>query len=455
MVALGNSHEYANLSEDFTGLGSTSLNLQASSPALIFSYLEEIVRVWTPEQVLTEFRNLFVNHIHPNTLESFQVLQTIVRDNREEDFISILKRSCYILFNNWVLNGRLELVREMLQIFADPILTQKTFSPLLKRVRTWVRSFAESQNYQDLQRLLQDYFRYQSEGQQQRQWGDRYMVYQWVAQAADLNNPPEQRELASLIAQQMKNRFKCDLAMYTSRAQSIGYDRQMYPNPTIFGDDALRLIKLLVARRGDGSYEQLSRRFIDQTKTANYQDFKKNLQSYLFSSSSNREELKTLQQMLDNKLSLLYPSKHNERINSALVLVTCNRAIEWLTTENRQEPSAIFKMLVSRGNPLTLAIALLKLVLISPNSRMYLECCLADLIRYCQQLPETECQFAIQFFEVLKIALAIYAGDIEYSLVKIKQDRLNNSDEFDINNYRVFLAFKSSNSTQPAHLNSL
>jgi hypothetical protein len=452
MVALGKSHEYASLCEDFTGVGLTSLNLQSSSGTLMFSYLEEIVRVWTPEQVLVEFRNLFFHHVHPNTLESFQVLQTLVRDNKEQDFISILKRSCYILFNSWAANGRLEFVREMLQLFADPTLAQKTFSPAIKRVRNWVRSFAESRDYQDLQRLVQDYSRYQNEGQKQNQWSDRYMVYQWVAQSIDLSNPPEQRELASLVAQRMKDRFKCDLAMYTARAQSAGYDRKLHPNPTIFGDDALRLIKLLVVRRGNCGYEQLSRRFLELTKTLHYDSFKNEFSSYLLNSNKPKEEVKALQNLLEKKLNLLYPSKNNERINSALMLVTCNRAIEWLTTENHQEPSGIFKMLISRGNPLTLAILLLKIVLISPNSRVHLECCLADLLRYYKQLPEAECQSAIQFFEVLKIVLAIYSGDVEYNLVKIEQDSsIGDSQAFDIDRYRVFLAFKSSSFIQQTH----
>lgn len=451
MVALGSSHEYTNLCEDFTALGSTTFNLHSSSQNLIFSYLEEILRVWSPEQVLIEFKNLFVHPIHPKTLDSFQVLKTLIQDNKEQDFLEILKRSCYILFNSWATHGRLDFVREMLQLFIEPNLAQKTFSPLLKRVRTWVRSFADSQDYQDLKQLVQDYSRYQGEGQKS-QWSDRYIVYQWIAQATDLSNPPEQRELASLVAQRMRDRFKSDLAMYTARAQSAGYDRQLYPNPTIFGDETLRLIKLLVVRRGDCGYEQLGRRFLDHTKTTHYESFKKSLQSYLLSSSNGREELQTLQKLLGQKLNFLYPSKDHERINSALTLVTCNRAIEWLTTENHQEPSALFKMLVSRGNPLTLAIVLLKIVLISPNSRVHLECCLADLIRYYKQLPETECQSAIQLFEILKIVLAIYSGDVEYNLVKIQQESsIDNSRILDINQYRVFLAFKSTCPIQPAH----
>lgn len=451
MVALGNSHEYANLSEDFLSVRSISEPHLSSSQTLIFSYFEEIVRAWSPEKVLLEFKNLFVHHVNPIALEAFQVLQNLVRDNREQDFQSILKRSCYILFNNWASNGNLECVSKMLQLLTDPSLTQKTFSPLLKRVKTWVCSFADSQDYQDLQQLVKDYSRYQRSAYPKNHWSDSYIIYQWVARSTELSNPPEQRELANLVAQRMKDGFKYDLAMYTARAQSASYDRQMYPNPTIFGDDALRLIKLLVSRRSDGGYEQSARRLLEQTKNSNYISFKEQLKQYLFNSCKPQNERTTLQTLLERKLNLLCTSKQNERINSALTLVTCNRAIEWLTTENHREPSDIFKNSISRGNPLTLAIALLKLVLISPNSRIHLECCLADLVDYYKQLPETECLFAIQFFEVMKIILAIYAGDVEYSLVKIQNESAtHDSRVLDLNQYRVFLTFKSATLAQPA-----
>lgn len=456
MIALGTSHEYANLSENFLGVSSIATLHLSSSQTLIFSYFEEIVRSWSPEQVLVEFKNLFIYHVKTISLEAFQVLQNIVRNDRDRDFRFILKRSCYILFKNWASNGNLECVSKILQLLIDPSLAKTTFSPSLKRIKMWVTSFAQSQDYQDLKQLVQDYSRYQHIAQSKSHWAqskshwsDRYVVYKWVNRSTDLSNPPEERELANLVAQRMKDRFKYDLAIYTAHAQSASYDRQTFHNPTIFGHDALRLIELLVTRRHDCSYEHLGQRFLEQTKTSTYVNFKEKFQQYLFNCQS-QENTTILQNLLAQKLNLLYPSKQNEPMNSALILVTCNRAIKWLTTENHQEPSGIFKMLVSRGNPLTLAIALLKLILISPNSRVHLKCCLADLVNYYKQLPESEGLQAIQFFEVMKIVLAVYSGDVECSLVKIKNESDNtDSRVFDISQYRIFLTFKSATLAQP------
>jgi hypothetical protein len=231
--------------------------------------------------------------------------------------------------------------------------------------------------------------------------------------------------------------------MYTAHAQSANYNQALYPNPTIFGDDVLRLIKRLVARQGDCSYENSANRFLAQTKITDYSNFKKALNSYLFFSAQSRIDISILKAKFAKKLDSVCPNKNQVPVNSALILVTCNRAIEWLTTENHQTPSPLFELLISRGNAIVLSIALLKLVLICPNARPNLELCLAELIEYYQSHPDVDSNNAIQFFELMKIVLTIYGGDVEYSLVKIKADAEVGDRVVDLDNYRVFLRVKT------------
>ncbi|MEO1352365.1 MAG: hypothetical protein AAFW84_26800, partial [Cyanobacteria bacterium J06635_15] len=75
-------------------------------------------------------------------------------------------------------------------------------------------------------------------------------------------------------------------------------------------------------------------------------------------------------------------------------------------------------LLLSQETPLTLAIVLLKLILISPKSLVYLEARLADLLRYYDQFPRAECNWVINFLEVFGVTFAIYAQNVEYNLVK-------------------------------------
>jgi hypothetical protein len=94
--------------------------------------------------------------------------------------------------------------------------------------------------------------------------------------------------------------------------------------------------------------------------------------------------------------------------------------IDCLMTENQEMPSPLFTLVLSQGNCLTLAIILLKLILISRNSHLYLEVRIADLIRYYEAFPREQCQWVINFLEVFQVTFAICADNIEYNLVRVE-----------------------------------
>ncbi|MEL6554824.1 MAG: hypothetical protein AAFQ63_15365, partial [Cyanobacteria bacterium J06621_11] len=97
----------------------------------------------------------------------------------------------------------------------------------------------------------------------------------------------------------------------------------------------------------------------------------------------------------------------------------CNRLIDLLTTEDEHHPSKLFVRLLAQGNPLNVVVLLLKLVLISPNSQLYLEARLANLIEYYRQFMEAECRGIVQFLEICGVTFAIYSDNVEYNLVKV------------------------------------
>jgi hypothetical protein len=280
---------------------------------------------------------------------------------------------------------------------------------------------------------------------QPQHWSDRYLSYRLVSRYTNLNYSAEQRELDRLQSQQLQDRFKFDLAMYAAHAHLSPRDRQSYPNPTLFGDDVLRLIKLVVVGRGRLNYRRLTQLFMERVEAVNYQTFKENLLHFLGFSERTGDWTDLLRQQFSSQLNNLYSEKNGVIVDEALIFRTCNRAIELLTTENGQNPSSIFTTKIACGMPLLLTISLLKLSLISPKSRLHLELCIAKLIRYYQKFPACECQSIIQFFEMFQIVFAIYADDVEYSLVKIKSSMAEQNEDdrvLDLDNYRVFARLK-------------
>jgi hypothetical protein len=232
--------------------------------------------------------------------------------------------------------------------------------------------------------------------------------------------------------------------MYTARSESPVPNYKISKNPTGLGDEVLRFIKMIVAKRGSFSYENIANIFLKQMKELDYKKFKSGLQTYLIFSVGNRDFVEALNQRLSEKLETLYESYHQEPVNDALLLRTCNRVIEYLTTEDQQEPSGLFILLLSQGNPLTLVIVLLKIILICPNARTHLETCIAKIIQYYADCPEQECQWVVNFFEVFKITFAIHADNVQYNLLKMEANGSKDKSEAAIDTYRVFSQLRES-----------
>lgn len=408
----------------------------------IYRFLLEIVRKWPPEEVLLEFKRLFLYHVDSVSASAINALYDIVLANNESEFRNTIKRSCYILVNNWDAARRYRAIQDLIEAFQEPF-PRDTISPTLGRLRLWVDNFRKSPDYADLKLFASRYDPQQTN--EDGPWVKRYTAYLLVPQYADLNNPIEQREAARAMAQQLRNQFKFELAMYVARSQAKQITDRPLKNPTVLGDDVLRLIKTIVAKRGSYSYLNLANIFLNQVRQVSYREFKLSLQKYLVFSIEANDFSHTLQTRLAEKLGSLYEEHHDEPLSDAMLLRTCNRVIDYLTTETHKEPSALFALLLSQGNPMTLVVALLKLVLASKNSRTYLEARIADLIRYYEGFPEEDCRWVVNFLEIFNVTFTIYAENVQYNLIRMASDEVNGMAaplEQNLDAYRIFSQIK-------------
>jgi hypothetical protein len=405
----------------------------------IYEFLLDIVKKWPPEEVLLEFKRLFLYHVESTSSGVVHAVYEIVFSNHEEEFRNTLKRSCYILINNWDASRNFKPIQELVFAFQDSS-NRYTISPTLKRLRGWIDNFRNSQDYDQLKLFASRY-----DEQQKGPWTNRYTSYLLVPQYIDSANPIEQREAARALSNQLKDRFKFDLAMYIAKSQSTSPPERLPRNPTVLGDNVLRLIKTIVQKRGQFSYANLANIFISQVRQLTYKEFKQSLQKYLIFSVENTEFTRTLCIKLTEKLETLYADYDSEIINDALILRTCNRVIEYLTTENRKNPSSLFVLLLSQGSPMTLVIVLLKLILICKNARTHLEAQIAELIRYYADFPEDECWWIVSFLEIFNVTFAIYAENVQYNLIKVdeNQEPISISQPLDhLDDYRIFSQLK-------------
>lgn len=405
---------------------------------VIYGYLLDIVKNWPPEEVLEEFKRLYIHHVNTFSSHILPALYEIVFSNHHAEFRNTLKRSCYILINNWELRRDHKHTQELIQLFDDPILHRPTVSPTLRRLRSWVSEFVESEDFQQIRLFTTRH------EERKTHWTERYVSYLLVPQYADLRNPVEQRHAARALSRQLKEQFKFELAMYTAKSQTHVPVECLPKNPTALGDDVLRLVKSIVARRGMFSYGNLANIFVQQTQNLSYLEFKQCLKRYLIFSSGDQGHVETLRQQLWEQVDALYMDYHGQPISDALLLRTCNRIIEALTftsVEGGKEPSPLFLQAVSQGNPLTIAVLLLKLVLICRYSRTHLEARIAEIIQYYKDYPEEQCSWVIYFLEIFDITMAIYAENIEFNLVNMQGEghpSLFQVDPRMLDAYRIF-----------------
>lgn len=376
----------------------------------IYRFLEYLMQNSPPEAVLQEVNRLFIQHINSANVDALKAIYEIGYANAEQEFRQTINRSCYLLINNWRINRKnKKYINRLIEMFANPISREHSVSPTINRLRSWLQNFVNSNEYQEIKLFASTKY------QEQCHWSNRYSSYLVGSQSAELKKPVEQREAAQAQAKHLKNQFKFDPATYIAPPQSATVDKESKKQIRL-GNEVINLIKTIVAKREPSSYTNIANIFIKQTKAQNYKEFKKSLQNYLMFSLDNQEVIDTLDLKLSDKLGTLYEKYQEQPLTDGLVLRTCNKLIDYLTTENHRDPSPLFVLLMSQGHPMTLVIVLLKIILICSSARTHLESCLADLNLYYEDSSEEECNRMINFLDIFNIIFAIYADAVSVQL---------------------------------------
>ncbi|QKQ73333.1 hypothetical protein [Nostoc sp. TCL240-02] len=415
---------------------SNQINVQIAQEE-VYSFFVEIVKKLSPDDVLREFKGLFLDGLDSEESDYIPGIYSIFLDDNEQELCNTLKRCCYIIVNNWKTNRKDKYIQELVNLFVNENLNVKDNNdPVVKICKTWLKNFVNSKDYQELKLFAAKY-----DESYKGHWANRYSSYLLIDQSVNKNNPIEQQEAARKLSKQIKEKFKFELAMYIARSQSTISSTARYKNPSVLGDQALRLIKAIVLKRGIFSHENIAHIFIKQTQNQTLEQFKINLEKYLFLSIGKQESVETWKQQFIGVLSSWKKDYNQELITKELFLRTCNRVIDYLTIENGKEPSSLFILLISQGHALTLVIILLKIILICNNSRRHLETRIAHLIRFYENYSEDECKGVINFMEIFNITFAIYAENVEYNLIKMEEEQSSNP-QLNLDGYRVFSQMK-------------
>lgn len=406
---------------------------------VICDYMLTTIKTCSPEEALHRFTQVFLagNNLEEPSIQ--EALNCFISFREKQEFTHTLKRCCYILINNLHATRNSKSVVEMIDAFDQIVETNQFFTPKSNLLREWIISFIQSSDYQDLKHFVLPILDATRGGRgKNKNWSVRYSSYLLVSKSLDVNNPEEQREFSRSLSRQIRDKFKFDLAMYTARSESPSSQPQRLTNPTKLGNAAISLIKQIVSKHNLFKYAEQAQRWIAEAETLNYKEFKDRLQKYSIVSSGEDPLTKALKSKVSEKLEILYSNNDAEPVNRDLILRTCKRMIELFTVENGQEPSLLFVLLTNGGNPISLVIILLKIVMICNSARSHLEICIAKLIQYYESYSETECQWFINFVEIFNLIFTIYTENIRYDLVKVTNDRSEHGLIEHLDGYRLF-----------------
>lgn len=418
---------------DFDSEGVSQYLTIKSSQSIICHWFVEIVNQAQPEQVFNEFEQVFFNLSSSRNSEVTQALNRLILEEDELGFREILKRSFYILINNWIINRQNQLIQQLFQIIESEDYENHLISPSINLLRNWTQEFLNSSDYQEIKNYAL---------KTKPEWTHRYQSYLLATQYVNSSETQKQNETAITLAQKLKDQYKFDLAMYVARSECPTVKGSEAENPTQLGDAAIRLIKKTISTQRVLSYAHQADFFLDQTQNLSYLHFKESLLNYLMLHVSSQYPANIIRDKLHKKLEVFEPNSHQSVVTKSLIAKTCKYLIRLLTTEKNQEPSISFLLLTSHGSFLTLAILLIKIILICHSAQAYLEYCIALLIQYYQNLAEEKCKKFINFIEVFNLVFTLFTANVQYNLVHVKENKLSPQLLNELDAYRLFCQFK-------------
>jgi len=412
----------------------------------IYEFFLETVRRQTPDEVLVVFRCLFINFNDQANPEITAALDQILTAYNEKEFFYTLKRCCYILINNWTVSNNRVYIQDLIDLFKDPSIYKKPTSIKLRTLRIWLQIFLKSEDFKTLTLFT---ISLTPVSNLDHNWSNRFAAYLLTDQYTNPASSLEQRQAANLLAQEIKEKFQFDLAMYTARFNNHRSHQAKPNNPTSLSSNVLNLVTLMLTKNSVMNCQSQANKFLASVKELTYYDFKVRLLQYLDFSIADPEISETVQTKLHDDLFKLKAEHHDHLVNPYLILKTSKYLISQITSSDHEHLTELFNILLHHTNPLNFVVLLLKLLLINDAVRSHLELKVALIIKYYSRYSEAKCKSVIAFIDMLNIALAIYAGETRYNIVRMQPPETSISQgkdihqdsqisKFDARKYRIF-----------------
>lgn len=408
--------------------------------------LLQLVQGEQPQEAISRLKLLFVDGRGYPDKEVTRALERIVALKQADlAFNSVLNRCCHTAIALWYKQPETHsAIAELVGIFENPSassLNPYLRSPAVRRQEELVKKFATSEQYRTLQRLslvvspekkLEKKANGDSDYEPLGAFLDCY-PYLFSHALAVEGSTYEYQQTVRRIQSQTQRQLEKNLSQYVTyqvrRSLSIrrtgltGAQPDLPPlkNPTqLPGKELYRALKEFVGKGKRGhTYRDLAQNFISHTKLVrSYGDFKSSLYKYLVLSIDSDYGKQKFCPRLAKQLKQTLPQSNDQKVSDFLVQRTCSQLLNFLVVDNPQKLNHfLFVDLTSNLGPLETAGILLKIVLICPKVRPYLEKRLWILFNNYQTSPKENVQWFVRILENLNVAFCSQFGSVDLSFI--------------------------------------
>lgn len=411
----------------------------------IYNHLQDCIQQDSPEKLIERFRYLFIKGTGYSNTQIRLTLDGLMESNiSDQEFYYFLNRCCQIIINYWYKNKKLRSSIPLLIAQLDLALPPGSAnSKSSRKLRKLVKSFQTTEQYSNLKRLSKIITQNSQpvSPNTDKSVGNLIRRYPYLYQHCLVNSESsyEFQKTIRKIQKKRQNRYDFELSKYvTYKARLAEFNRksQIYngnssyrfmikpvKNPTFISDRKLdsTLRQYLGKVEKNHTYKDLACNFLNHTSgVTSYKVFKKCFYEYLTSDLNSQYCKSKLNPKIAQYLEEVLPDMGKRKLDEFAMIRTCSFLLKSLIVDGKKNPEhyGFIDIITNLGTTQVIGL-LLKLVLICPKVKPYLEQRFAILFCHYESFTTDELAWLINSLEKLQLAFSIHFGKIDLSLVKI------------------------------------
>ena len=402
----------------------------------LYAHLLDCLQRESPSKLLDRFRRLFIEGKGYQDSNAYLALEKIIKSKQaEQKFKFVLSRCCHILINYWYREPQLQAAIPELVALFEHLPSSRTRTS--GRLRQLVKDFTETEEYLALQRLGKVISpSRETNDSGSPSVGNSINRYPYLYEHSLLrdDSSDEARKTVRQIQAQMERRLELELSQYVTyqvrlvqiaraRQLSTGAGRiiQQVKNPTLLSESELgTAVKHFIGKVERGyTYRDLAQSFLTHSiGTSSYQAFKKDLYEYLVSSIDPKYGKHQFNYKLHQQLQNILPHYNSHKLSEFLILRTSSQLLDFLVESPQRPNHYVFVDLITNLGATPTIGLLLKVVLLCPKVKPYLEKRFSILFSHYESSSIKEVPWLVKSLENLHIAFSVHFGKADLSGLK-------------------------------------